>query len=138
MQNLRIQGVILLISLIVQYALGMYVNLFVSFPEGVTGDQLWPFAWSQPALAAHMTLGILIFIGGIALCIRAARARDRVWIWSSLVGLLAVFAAVGSGGSFIPSQNDIFSYSMALFFIVAFIAYGWGVWADRPESQKVA
>jgi hypothetical protein len=130
MTKLRIQGIILIASLVVQYALGMYVNLYVSFPEGQVGDQLWEFAWSQPALAAHIILAILIFIGGIVLCIRAARARNRVWIWSSFIAFLAVLAAGASGASFIPSQNDLFSYSMALGFIVAIASYGWGIYAD--------
>jgi uncharacterized membrane protein YhaH (DUF805 family) len=138
MSNLRIQGTILIASLVVQYALGMYVNMFVAFPEGEMGEQLWGFAWSQPALAAHIVLGLLIFIGAIVLCVRAVRARNYPWIWASGIGLLSVLVAVESGSSFIPSQNDIFSYSMAIGFIVAIVAYGWGVFADKQQSQKTA
>jgi uncharacterized membrane protein YhaH (DUF805 family) len=138
MPSLRYQSIGLICALVVQYALGMYVNLYVPFPEGIVGNQLWEFAWSQPALAAHIILAILIFLGSIALCIRAARTRNRTWIWSAFIGLLAIFGAGASGASFIPSQNDIYSYSMALGFIVAIASYGRGVFADNGQSQKTA
>ncbi len=128
---LRIQAFWLLGSLVVQYALGMYVDLFVAFPEGADEGHLWGFAWSQPALAAHIILALLIFLGAIVLCIRAARRRSKLWIWSSFVALLAIVAASVSGSTFIPSQTDIYSYSMALAFIVAGLAYGWGLVASR-------
>jgi hypothetical protein len=135
MKSLRIQGWFLLVGLVMQYALGMYVNLFVSFPDGLNEGQLWEFAWSQPALAAHIVLAILIFLGGIVLCIRAYLQQDKRWIWASFVGLLAVLAAGASGASFIPTQGDIYSYSMALFFIVAFGAYAWGLFGGVRASS---
>lgn len=132
---LRIQALVLMGALVVQYALGMYVNLFVAFPESGTEGQLWEFAWSQPALAAHIILAFLILFGAIAFCIRAARRRNKALIWSSLVGLLAVFAAGASGATFVPSQTDLYSYSMSLAFIIAFLSYGWSLYASKPEQM---
>ncbi len=130
-KSIRKQAIGLIFGLAVQYALGMYVDLFVEFPEGADKGQLWQFAWSQIPLAAHIILGILIVLGAIALCVRAARSRNKTWIWASAVGLVAVLFAWGSGASFIPSQTDLYSYSMALSFIVAIMAYVWGLYADR-------
>ena len=128
-RSLRIHSMFLIGALVVQYTLGMYVNLFVSFPDNSSQGQLWEFAWSQPALAAHIILAILIFFGSVVLCIRAARqaarSKDRRWITCSLIGLLAVFAAGASGASFIPSQTDLYSYSMSLAFLIAIFSYGW-------------
>jgi hypothetical protein len=120
-------------ALVVQYLLGMYVNLFVPFPENATEGQLWAFSWSQPALAAHIVLAFLLSLGAIILCIRSVRSKSRVWIWSSFIGLIALLAAGFSGSRFIPTQTDAYSYSMALWFIAAFASYGWGAYASGKE-----
>ena len=122
---LVIQAAVLIGALVVQYALGMYVNLFVAFPDSATEGQLWEFAWSQKPLAAHIILAILILLGAIVLCIRAARSKNRRWIISSFVGLLAILAAGASGAIFIPSQTDAYSYVMSVMFLIAIFAYGW-------------
>jgi hypothetical protein len=130
LRSLRIHGMVLLGALIVQYALGMYVNLFVSFPHNATDGQLWEFAWSQKPLAAHIVLAILILLGAIVLCVRAALYKNRKWIIASSVGLLAVLAAGASGATFIPSQTGAYSYSMSLAFLVAIFSYAWGLRAE--------
>lgn len=121
-------------ALVVQYALGMYVNLFVTFPDNATQTQSWEFARSQPALLAHIILAALILIGAIVLCIRSARYRSKSWIWASLIGLLAVLAAGASGAQFIPTQTDLYSYSMSLAFLIAFLSYGWGLYVSRRRD----
>jgi hypothetical protein len=137
LRGLRIQSIFLLVALVVQYAVGMYVNLFVSFPDTTVEGQLWEFAWSQPALATHIVLAILIFLGAIVQCVRAARSRNGTWIWSSFIGLLAVLAAGASGASFIPSQTDLYSYSMAIAFLIAFIAYAWALFSVQLEKPLI-
>ncbi len=134
---LRRQGFGLIGGLALQYMLGMYVDLFISFPEGVSEGEQWQFAWSQPALVAHIILALLLFMGSIALCIRAARAHNRQWIIASGIGLLAIFAAAASGGQFIPTQSDPYSYSMAIAFIVAVLAYGWGLYVSGKKGEIV-
>lgn len=129
--RLRPQIIVLMAALVVQYALGMYINMFISFPDQATEGQLWEFAWAHWPVSTHIILAGLLALGAIVLCVRAARVRSRPLIWSSLIALLALFVAGGSGGQFIPTQNDAWSYSMALAFIVAFCAYAWGLWAAR-------
>lgn len=123
----------LMAALVVQYALGMYVNLFVAFPENATEGQLWEFAWAHWPVATHIVLAVLLLLGAIALCVRVARARIRPWIWPAFVALLALFVAGFSGGRFIPTQTDLYSYTMSLGFIVAFMSYAWGLYASRAS-----
>jgi hypothetical protein len=134
-KSLRVQGFILAGMLAVQYVLGMYVNLFVKFPDNSTQSQLWEFAWSQPALVAHILIAFALLFGSIALCIRAARHRPTVWIWPSLIGLLALVAAGLSGASFVPTQTDLYSYSMSIAFIIAFCAYAWGIYVTGRDAK---
>jgi hypothetical protein len=124
-RSLRTTGMFLLGALIIQYALGMYVNLFVSFPQNSTDGQLWEFAWSQPSLAAHIILAVLILGAAITLCARSIWSKDRRWIIASIIGLVAILAAGASGASFIPTQANAYSYSMALMFLVAILSYAW-------------
>lgn len=131
LRPLRMTTMFLWGALIVQYALGMYVNLFVSFPNNATEGQLWEFAWSQPSLAAHIILAILILLAAITLCIRAIRSKDRRWIVASSIGLLAVLAAGVSGAAFIPSQSNAYSYSMSLMFLIAILSYAWILFTSR-------
>src|SRR5476651_290256 len=106
--------------MIAQYALGMYVTVFVSFPENADTGQSWQFAWGQPVLAAHIILAILLLIGAIVLCVRAIVYRHKTWIRASIVGLLAILAAWASGAVFVPSQAGAYSYAMSLAFLIAF------------------
>jgi hypothetical protein len=135
-RGLRIQGAFLVAALVLQYLLGMYVDLFVPFPEGLAPDQLWAFSWSEPALAAHIVLATLLLLGAVVLCIRALLRRDNVWIIASVTGLAALIAAGLSGAQFIPTQNDVFSYLMAVTFIVAILAYGWGIYASHRRDAR--
>jgi hypothetical protein len=138
-RGLRIQTAVLIGALIVQYAFGMYVNLYVSFPDtAATEGQLWEFAWSQPALATHIVLAILILLGAIVLCVRAARAKNPTWIWCSLIGLLAILAAGASGASFIPSQLNLYSYAMSLAFLIAFLAYAWAFFSVQLPKPLIS
>jgi hypothetical protein len=117
--------------LVVQYILGMITNLFVQFPQTAQEGQLWAFAWTQLPEAAHIILGLLLFVSALIFVIRAVAKRNRGWMVSSAVGLIAIMTAIYGGVTFIPSQVDPYSLVMALAFIVAFLAYGWGLFAAR-------
>lgn len=132
--SLNIQGAVLLSALVLQYALGMAANLFVSFPEGADEGQLWAFAWSQTLVAAHIILALLILLGAVVLFVRALIRKEGSWILFSLIGLLAVLAAGWGGATFIATQNDTYSYLMSLAFLVAAASYGWGIFASHRET----
>jgi hypothetical protein len=128
---LRVSGMIMLALLGVQYILGMITNLFVQFPTSATDGQLWEFAWSQFSEAAHIILGLLLFVGGVIFLIRAVRAKDRVWTVAAAVGLFGILSAIYGGVTFIPSQVDQYSLVMSIAFLVSIVAYGWGLYATK-------
>jgi hypothetical protein len=132
--SLRIQGTVLLISLIVQYALGMYVNLFVAFPDGIQGGGAWEFSWRQPALATHIVLGILLLIGSIVFLIRVLVSKSATWKYPAIGGLVGILLAGFAGATFIPSQTDAYSYIMSLAFLIAFGAYARGLFSARSAA----
>ena len=127
----RIYAFVIIGLLVIQYALGMVTNMFVQFPDTSDAGQLWEFARSQFATGAHILIGTLLLLGAVVFVIRAIRQHNRSWIASSVVGLIAIAAAFYGGVMFVSSQVDAYSMIMALAFIVAFLAYGWGLYADR-------
>ena len=137
-RTLQIQSTIIIASLVVQYALGMYANLFVSFPDGIQGGSAWEFAWQQGIVATHIVLGILLVIGAIVFIVRAFVYKSATWKAPSVWGLVGIVGAAACGSAFIPSQSDAYSYAMALFFLISLGAYAWGAMAARREKESAA
>ena len=111
-------------ALLVQFALGMVVNLYVTVPARDQGGGTLTaigraLSGGPAALAIHAGLGLLILLGTITLVVRSVLSRRRALIWLSAVTLLAILGAVGSGASFVNSGNDGASLGMALLTAVA-------------------
>ena len=137
------------VVLLVQYALGMVVNLYVTVPArdqggGVLAAIGRAFANGPASLAIHAGLGLLILAGTISLVVRSVLSRRRPLIWLSAVTLLAVLGAAGNGAAFVNSGNDGASLGMALLTGVALLClavtlYVTGVsGAARPAVPRTA
>jgi hypothetical protein len=116
------------IGLLIQYVLGMVVNLYVTVPRQDQGGGLLTaigraLANGPVALGVHAALGLLLIVGAVSLVIRAAAARQRAATWLSAVGLLAVLGAAASGAGFVNSDADGASLAMALLTAVALLCY---------------
>jgi hypothetical protein len=108
-----------LVMLVIQFALGVGVNLYIRPARGGIGE-----AFSNgPLLALHAVLGLLLVIAAIDLLIRAILVRHRVVIVVSAIGLLAVAAAAGSGISFLSDGQNGSSLGMAIAACVALLCY---------------
>ena len=106
-------------ALLVQFALGMVVNLYVTVPARDQGGGTLAaigraLSGGPAALAIHAGLGLLILLGTITLLVRSVLSRRGPLIWLSAVTLLAVLSAASSGASFVDSGNDGASLGMAL------------------------
>lgn len=128
---LRIQAHVLLGFLIIEYLLGMAASLFVEFPQTHNATMLWQFAKGQFSITAHIVIGLLMVIGAIVLLVRAIIRKDKKWIIAASVGLFGILVAAFAGERFVSTQQAIYSYSMAVAFIIAFVAYGWGIYKAK-------
>ena len=113
-------------ALLVQLALGIAVNLYVTVPARDQGGGTLTaigraLSGGPVALALHAGLGLLILLGTITLLVRSILSRRGPLIWLSAVTLLAILGAVGSGASFVNSGNDGASLGMALLTGVALL-----------------
>ena len=114
------------IGVIVQYALGIWVNLYVTVPARDQGGGFLTaigraLANGPVALGIHAGLGLLLVLGSISLVVRSVLSRTRALIVLSAVFLLALLGAASSGASFVDSGRDSASASMAMLAGVALI-----------------
>jgi hypothetical protein len=86
---------------------------------------------------AMIILLLVVSTAGLAL---AARARERVWVAASVVGLAGIAAALLGGSSFMNGQSDAMSFLMASGLGLAIAAYAWALytWARGSAATAVA
>ena len=99
------------IGLLVQYGLGMVVNLYVTVPRQDEGGGFLTaigraLANGPVALGVHAALGLLLIVGAVGLVIRAAAARQRAPPGCRRRGLLAILGAAAGGAGFVTSDSD--------------------------------
>jgi hypothetical protein len=73
------------------------------------------------ALAVHAALGLLLLLGSIVLVVRAVVDRAGFFAVTSVVSLLAVLGAAGSGAAFVNNGQDGASLTMGLLTAVALL-----------------
>jgi hypothetical protein len=126
--RLRQASLGILIVIVVQFALGMGVNLYVTLPAaGHPGHSSW--FGNGPLLALHAALGLFLMISAIVVLVRAITARNGTLIVTSAAGLVAVLLAAFFGSSFTDKLTNGYSLGMALATAVALACYAIGLYA---------
>lgn len=134
MDTLRKKSFGMLIMLAAQYALGIYTNLFVQFPDTKNEEALWKFAWTQIPLAGHIILGFGLLTGSIVFLVAVLRQRARKLKPAAVAGIACILGAVVSGALFVDMQNDLYSLCMAVFFLGAFAAYAFAAFVGKNNQ----
>jgi hypothetical protein len=144
-QRLRDQLLWTVVFLIIQFLLGMAVNLFVKIPldhpganppeyfSGVAQSVTWAILHGHALLVLHANLGLILVVNVFGLLIAAIRTRARNLITVMSFGAFGVLAAGFNGGSYLNYHEDFSSMLMASFFAVAVVAYSIGLYVTgRP------
>ena len=106
------------VLLIVQFALGIGLNLYVTLPSG---KSFFATVFSSAALAVHAIVALALLGAAISAVVRAVRARRAVAFTSA--GLVAILVAAGAGVSFAGNQSNGASLTMALATAAAMFCY---------------
>ncbi len=129
-----------------EYVLGMSANFWFTVPSthpgshasnyfaGVVHVAWWALrggAAPMTLFRLHVTLGVLLGLGAAAALAAAVAARRPAGIWAAAVGLAGVAGAGFNGASFANYGHDFSSLLMALAWLIAWIAYGLGLYAAR-------
>ncbi len=128
LSGLRQNSAAISVMLLVQYGLGMGVNLYAKVPAADHGTglaaALGRALTSQPAvLAAHAVLGLLMLVAGVSVLTRAILSRHRRATIASAAGLAAIIAAAVSGVAFVSNGQAAASLAMAVLTGVALLSY---------------
>lgn len=150
-RGLRRLSLALIFLCLVQYLLGMQLNLFVSIPKNHPGSSgsdyferafqsvLWGLSpHRSTVLASHVGLGILILLLSLWLAVAAFWAPSPGLRWISTLGLLAVLAAGFNGASFLSYHQAISSMIMAASFAVAVFCFSWVIFRAGAGAPKGA
>ena len=126
--GLRTNSAAICAMLLVQYGLGMGVNLYAPVPKTDQGRGLAVAvgrALSNPPviLAIHGTLGLLLLVAAVNVLSRAIRSRQRPAIMASATGLAAIVGAALSGAAFVDHEQTGASMAMAALTAVALLCY---------------
>lgn len=124
-----------ILLVLVQTAVGMIVNLYVSVPahhpgahpsnyvSGSVRSVGWAIGHSAVALVIHACLGLALVVVVIWVAVRSrALHRRAVFAWSVLAAALVIGAGF-NGASFLDFANDINSLIMALLALGALACY---------------
>jgi len=106
------------VLLIIQFGLGVAVNLYVTLPEH---KSFLSQVFGSATLAAHAIVALLLLGAAIAALVRAIRARRAIVFTSA--GLAAILVAAIAGASFVGNGTNGASLGMALAAAVAMFCY---------------
>jgi len=131
--GLRRASLASLVMLIAQFALGTWVNLYVSLPG--SGDRKVSQAFSNgPVLVLHVVLGLLLVLAAIGLLVQAIMARHGWVIVLAVLGLIGIAGAAGQGFSFVHDSTNADSMGMALATALAMLCYAVALFSVRDPA----
>jgi hypothetical protein len=118
-RRLRSTALGLLMFLLVQFALGMVVNLYVHVPTGGAG-----YGPAVAALVLHGLVGLALVLGSVSLAVRAVAGRARQAAVPAVTAAVALLVAAAGGLRFLGTGVDGASLVMALCAAIAIGCYG--------------
>ena len=124
LEGLRRVALAALVMLVVQYGLGIILNLYIAVPASDAHAGIMQEIASGPAmLTLHALLGLGLIGAALLLLVRAVRLEDRMIAVLAAAGLTAIGGAFASGEIFVRNGQSGASLAMALLTGVALLCY---------------
>jgi drug/metabolite transporter (DMT)-like permease len=116
------------VMLVLQYSLGMWVNLEATVPPADASAGFWgafvgAITNGPLALTLHALLGTLLLVSATVLVVRALRIQQPLWIALAVIGLLSIVFAWITGVRFTATGATTSSLFMALLTAFALLCY---------------
>lgn len=135
--RLRRGSLAVLVLLVVEYAIGMYVNLYVTVPGADHGGSLGSAIANGPAaLSLHAVLGLLLGLGAVGVAAQSVLIRRWGPIAASVIGLLAMIFASVAGTGFTSTGDDSASMAMSVLTAVAMLCYAANLYLLRTCARR--
>ena len=125
--------------LILQFLLGMFANLFITFSTSTDPNPLAVvFTGGSPALMLHVLIAVVLLILALQVLVTATFINRRPVVAVAGAGFASIALAFFTGIAFVYSgyENDSLSYLMAVGFLFSLIIYG--NFAGRGERTTPA
>lgn len=116
------------VMLLVEFGLGMGVNLYARLPASDHGNALLTAVVSAVTrgpvvLTLHALLGAMLLITGASAVVRGSRSRLPMLIVTTAVGWLSIVVASMAGARFVGDMTKTSSLEMAVAAGVAILSY---------------
>ena len=137
---------IVCLLLLVQYLLGMVVNLFVTIPahhpgagaanffSGAADSLGWVIPDGPVWVAAHAVFGMALVVAAFTSLVTDLRWATRTSVILSILGALAILGAAFNGASFLTYGKNVNSMIMAGLWALALVCY-LGCMFDAARSR---
>lgn len=137
-RNLRRGSLSAFLLLLVQFVLGVYVNLYVTVPGADQGHGIGKALGSgPPSLILHIVIGLLLVLAALGFLVQAVLARSPGLIAAAAAGLIAMIGAAFAGSRFVGSGNDAASMLMAVLSVAGLLCYGISLYM-LPAAPRAA
>jgi len=124
LEGVRQVSLAALIMLVVQYGLGIILNLYIAVPAADAHAGLTQEIANGPLmLTLHAVLGLALIGAALVLLVRAVRLEDQVTAVLAAAGLTAIGGAFASGEIFVRNGQSGASLAMALLTGMALLCY---------------
>jgi hypothetical protein len=122
--GLRWICLIALFGLVIEFALGMILNIYIMIPAAdARASYLREIETAPGFLTAHALIGLLLLAAASIMLLRSIALRDMVVITPSAAGLTALLGAFAAGEVFVKNSDSGASMSMAILTGVALVCY---------------
>lgn len=135
--RLRRGSMAVLVLIVLEYGIGMYVNLYVSVPAADHGRSPGSAIANGPVmLSVHIVIGLLLALGAVGVLAQAVVARRPRAIAATAAGLFAVAVAAVAGAGYTSNGQPAESMAMSVLTGVALLCYAANLyWLPRAERQ---
>ena len=128
MRGLRANSFAAAVILLIEYGLGIWVNLYGHLPASDHGANV-PAGFARAisngpvGLSIHAVLGVVLIVSAVTAVVRSVLVRRPALIAVTAVGLVAIVVAAAGGASFVGNGDNSSSMAMAVAAGVALGAY---------------
>jgi len=139
--GLRVNSFAAIVMLLIEFGLGVGVNLYVTLPSTGSGGSLSSafresVSGGPAILAVHAVLGTLLLLTGTSALVRAIVFRRRWTVVVTTVALVSIVVAWISGSKFVADGKSASSLSMALATAITILSYALILFV-LPKSEVI-
>jgi hypothetical protein len=135
--RLRRASMAAIVLVVAEYAIGMYVNLYLAVPKADRGGGVGTAISNGPALlSVHAVVGLLLGLAALGVLVQSIMARHWIVIAVSAVGLLALAFASVAGAGFVSTGDNSASMAMSALTGVGLLCYAVNLYVLCPAARR--